>query len=121
MSYHLSLYNGPVTQATVSLNVSGDNATAHLSGLTREQLIPFCNLIVYHSTMPQQLLDNYIATVLAESPPVPIILATRDHNYSYNDDTFIFAHCFKAGHSVDQLLRFSAGLLFGKEDVVTIR
>lgn len=63
-----------------------------------------CNLIVYQpSQPPQQVINYYDGAVLAGSPEISLVLATRTHYRSYNDNEFLFVHSFKVGHSVEQL------------------
>jgi hypothetical protein len=121
MSYHLSLHNGVPTETTISFDVNGHTVTAHLQGFDRTRQFPLCNLVVHSSHVPRHIITTYIDALIASSPDVPIILSTRDHNYSYNDDQCVFTHCVRFGNSAEELLKFSAGLLFGNQDLITIK
>lgn len=116
MSYYLYLYNTNTTQTTVPINICGQRSNAYIAGLARKQQIDQCNLIIYNSLINQEALMNYAHEVFNRFPEMPIILATGQNN---NTEPY-FACCPKVETSVEEILEFSADLLFGKENAVTI-
>lgn len=117
MAYSLTLYNSQVDSfSSLKLSINGISTRCSIIGVDRDHFST-AELITISRHFPEDLLNNYITTILTRNPDASILLAAKLDDCYFNDDTTVFTHISKYESSVQDILIHAVKLLYGCHNV----